>query len=62
MGYRFGKGHRSVKHLLFRDDLKLYGRSDSELEKLINIVQVFLKDIGTKCRLDERAILVLKHG
>ena len=44
------------------DDLKLYGRSEQELESLIDVVQVFCRDIGMEFGLDECAVLVLKQG
>ena len=44
------------------DDLKLYGRSEQELESLIDVVWVFSRDIGMEFRLDKCAVLVLKQG
>ena len=41
IGYLFGREKRMLNHLLFMDDLKLYGRSEGDLEKLIEVVQVF---------------------
>ena len=45
--------------LLFMDDLKLYPRSEEELESLINVVQGFSQDIGMEFFLDNGAVLVL---
>ena len=44
------------------DDLKLYGRSEQELESLIDVVRVFSGDIGMEFGLDKCAVLVLKQG
>ena len=32
IGYKFGKEQKMMNHLLYMDDLKLYGRSEQELE------------------------------
>ena len=45
-GYQLGKGqHKKIKHLLM-DDLKLYGNSEKEAERLTNTVRIFSKDIA----------------
>ena len=62
VGYKFGKEQRKINHLLFMDDLKLYGRSEEELEKLVEVVRVFSGDIGMEFGLDKCAVLVLKKG
>ena len=46
-GYQFGKGqHKRIIHVLFIDDLKLYGNSEKEAERLTNTVRMFSKDIA----------------
>ncbi|KXJ09461.1 Retrovirus-related Pol polyprotein from type-1 retrotransposable element R2 [Exaiptasia diaphana] len=62
IGYRFGSGQQMMNHLLFMDDLKLYGRSEEELEKLVDVVHVFSRDIGMEFGLDKCAVLILKQG
>ena len=44
------------------DNLKFYGLSEAELEKLVNIVQVFFRDIGMEFGIDKCAVLLLKYG
>ena len=44
------------------DDLKLYTRSEKELNSLIQSVRVFSKDIGKQCRVKKCAVLMLKRG
>ena len=43
-GYQLGKGqHKKINHLLFMDDLKLYGNSEKKAERLTNTVRtIFL--------------------
>ena len=46
-GYQLGKGqHKNINHLLFMDDLKLYGNSEKEAERLKNTIRIFSKDIA----------------
>jgi len=43
-GYQLGDGHRKINHLLFMDDLKLYGRNDHEIKSLVHTVWIFKID------------------
>ena len=38
MGYQLEKNGAKVNHLLFMDDLKLYGKNDKEIDSLIKTV------------------------
>jgi hypothetical protein len=60
-GYKFRQG-RKVNHLLYMDDLKLYGKSKTELEALVNTVRLFSEDIRMKFGLQKCATLVMKRG
>ena len=60
-GYKFRQG-RKVNHLLYMDDLKLYGKSKAELEALVNTVRIFTSDIQMKFGLQKCATLVMKRG
>ena len=51
-----------INHLLFMDDLKLYADSDPNLNKLINIVHKFSRDIGMDFGLDKCAKCTMKKG
>ena len=62
IGYKCGKEQKIINHLLYMDDLKLYGRSEQELESLIDVVRVFSRDIGMEFGLNKCAVLVLKQG
>ena len=44
--YEFKDKRRKINHLLFMDDLKLYGKSDTQIDSLVKIVHLFSKDIG----------------
>ena len=44
------------------DNLKLFGRTEKELEGLIELVSVYSRDIGMEFGLDKCAVLVIKSG
>ena len=63
MGYRLGnEDNNLVSHLLFMDDLKLYGTSEEMLDSLIQTVRIFSDDIGMQFGLEKCGILVLERG
>ena len=47
---------------MFTGGLKLYVKSEGELDLLIQIVRIFLDDIDMVFGLDKCAVLVLKSG
>ena len=51
-----------VNHLLYLDDLKLYGRNNREIQSLVTTVKIFSDDICMKFGLDECASLSIKRG
>ena len=61
-GYQFTKGGVKVNHLLFMDDLKLYGKSERELNSLVNTVHIFSEDIGMKFGMDKCNVMVMERG
>ena len=60
-GYKFRNG-KKVNHILFMDDLKLYGKSKDELEALVNTVRIFTDDVRMKFGLSKCATVVMKRG
>jgi len=52
-------GHSKINHLLFMDDLKLYGRNDC---KITGTVQIFSEDIGIQCGIEMCAAIKLQRG
>ena len=60
-GYKLRQG-RKVNHLLYMDDLKLYGKNKAELESLVQTVKIFTDDIGMRFGLSKCATLVMKRG
>ena len=69
IGYSLSKSRKKddkikdqISHLLFMDDLKLYAEDEHGLEKLIEVVHAFSKDIGMEFGLDKCAKCTIKTG
>ena len=61
-GYRLAKDMKPINHLLFIDDLKLYGAIKDKLDSLIQVVRVFSQDFKMSFGLDKCAILEMRRG
>jgi hypothetical protein len=61
-GYQLDKDGPRINHLLYMDDLKLYGKSKTELEFLTNIVYQYSADIGMDFGISKCATMVIKRG
>ena len=62
MGYSLGKDRGKLNHLLFMDDLKLYGRNVNEIDSLIQSVRIFSQDIGMEFGIQKCAMLKIVRG
>ena len=51
-----------TNHLLFMDDLKLYGKNENQIDTLVNTVRVFSDDIRMEFGISKFAILIVKRG
>ena len=61
-GYQTSKNAAKISHLLYMDDLKLYGKSVHELELLLNTVMIFSYDISMEFGRDKCATLTIQRG
>ena len=61
-GYSFGLGGRVINHLLFMDDLKLYGKTEQEVEALVELVRMYSNDSGMEFGIDKCGVLVVERG
>ena len=61
-GYELAGGKGVVNHLLFMDDLKLYGKSERQVDTLVNTVRVVSQDIGMEFGINKCAVLNTKRG
>merc|ERR1712080_4637 len=62
VGYDLGKKTGIVNHLLFMDDLKLYGKNEKQVNTLVQTVRIFSTDIGMEFGISKCAVLVMKRG
>ena len=51
-----------INHLLFMDDLKLFGKSYEHIDLLVQTVHTFSTDIGIEFGIKNCGLLVLKRG
>lgn len=61
-GYKLDNQHEKINHLLFMDDLKLYGKNEKEINSLIQTVRIFSEDIKMEFGIDKCATVNLKRG
>ena len=61
-GYEWGKKEYKLNHLLFMDDLKLFSKSEEQMDTLVRTVYVFSTDIGMKFGMKKCGILTMKRG
>ena len=60
--YQLGKEGEPIDHLLFMDDLKLYGSDERQIDSLINIVRVFSDYIRMEFGMTKCRVVVMKRG
>ena len=61
-GYSFGKRKERLNHLLFMDNLNLYGSNDNEIDSLVKVVKILSGGIGMQFEFDKCAVLKMKRG
>lgn len=70
MGYQLSKGPNDKKgckgpllnHMLFMDDLKLFSKTDREIDSLVETVRLCSSDIGMEFGISKCAVLSMKRG
>ena len=60
--YEWGRKEFKLNHLLFMDDLKLFGKSDDQIDSLVQILFTFSEDIGMEFGLKKCGVVILKKG
>lgn len=61
-GYDLGGGQGVINHLLFMDDLKLYGKSEDQVDSLVQSVRIVSSDINMEFGISKCASLIMKRG
>ena len=62
MGYQLEKNGPKINHMLFMDDLKMFGKSFNEIDSLVQTVQQFSEDIKMEFGISKCAVVALKRG
>ena len=60
--YEWGRKEFKLNHLLFMDDLKLFGKSDDQIDSLVQTVFTFSEDIGMEFALKKYGVVILRKG
>ena len=61
-GYDWGKKEFSLNHLLFMDDLKLYEKSEDQIDSLVRTVHSVSADVGMEFGIRKCGVLMMKRG
>ena len=61
-GLEFRKSGPSINHLLYMDDVKLFGKTEKQLESLMNAVRIVSDDIRMEFGIKKCGLLVMKKG
>ena len=59
--YTLGWGEK-IKRFMFMDNLKLYGKSESEIKGLVCTVEVFNQDIGMEFVIRKCGVITMNRG
>ena len=59
--YTLGGGEK-INHLLFMDDLKLYGKSENEIKGLVSTVEVFSQETGMEFGIKKCGVIIMNRG
>ena len=64
MKFHYGSGDKKtrINHLLFMNVLKLFEKSNDQIDSLVNEVYTCSEDIGLELGIKKYGILVLKRG
>uniref|UniRef100_A0A7N8XHF5 Reverse transcriptase domain-containing protein n=1 Tax=Mastacembelus armatus TaxID=205130 RepID=A0A7N8XHF5_9TELE len=60
-GYRLRNG-ATISHLLYMDDIKLYARTERDIDSLIHTTRIYSNDIGMSFGLDKCGRMITKRG
>ncbi len=61
-GHEFTSNKVKINHLLYMDDLKLYGKTQKDLQSLIQTVRIYSSDIGMEFGIEKCASIIMKRG
>ena len=59
--YEYSGSKVKINHLLLMDSLKLYSRSENELDSLVQTIRIFSKDIEMEFAIEKCVVLVIEE-
>ena len=60
--YEWSRKEFTLNYLLFMDDLKLFGKNDVQIDRLVQTVFTFSEDIGMEFGLKKCGVVITKKG
>ena len=60
--YEWGKKDYKLHHLLYMDEMKLFAKSEEQIDTLVRTVHVLSTDIGMEFGMKKCGILTMKRG
>ena len=61
-GDKLSRSQEKINQLLYVDDIKLFAKSEKELETLIHAVRIYSQDIGMEFGIEKCTMYVMKSG
>ena len=62
VGYDLGNGNGVINHLLFMDDIKVYGKNQNQVDTLVQTIRVVTTDMRMEFGINKCAMLIMKRG
>ena len=62
VGYQLKKGGSTINHLMFMDDIKLFGRGTKEIDTLVQTVRIVSSDIRKEFGIEKCALVNIQRG
>ena len=62
VGYQVKKGGSRINYLMFKDDMKLFGRGTKEIDTLVQTVRIALGDIRMEFGIEKCALVTIQRG
>ena len=62
VSYEWGKKGFKLNHLLFLDDLKLFDKSNNQIDSLVQTVHIFSEDIDMQFGIKKCGLLTMERG
>ena len=61
-GYKISNSSTRLNHLVYMDDVKLYGKSQQEIESLVHTVNIFFDDLCMQIGVNQCNIVAMGRG